>query len=276
MQQLVYLGTFILILYLGVRLAATMTARLAGAKYKAYRQLAARYGGKYESRGLNEPPTVSFMHNGSYVRVGLAPTVAGQTPSPRTRVVARFARGLPFRLELAPIARPAPPQPPKGTRLVRVGDADFDRAFITQANDADIAREFLRAPVRWAIENLRSLAPPSGMLISVNPERLLVQVDRNLGANVDALGYAVDEALGILEQLEASVADRLSEGIAIVAVGPAAVEDAGPPLCKVCGDPITDTHVVCTKCHTPHHRDCWSFVGGCSIFGCNGKKCVSA
>jgi Prokaryotic RING finger family 1 len=275
MLQLVILAAFILVLYLIVRGAATLTARLAGARFKAYRHLAARYYGKYESRGLSEPPTVSFMHGGSSVRVGLAPTVAGQPPWPRTRVVARFARGLPFRMELAPISRPSPAQAPKGTRHVRVGDAEFDRAFITQANDAEIAREFLNLSVRCAVENLRRMAPPSGMLISVNPERMLVQVDRNLGAQVEALGNAVREALDILEQLQTSVAARLSQGISIVDVGPASEEDAGPPVCKVCGDAITEVHVVCTTCRTPHHRDCWSFIGGCSIFGCTGKQCVT-
>ena len=30
------------------------------------------------------------------------------------------------------------------------------------------------------------------------------------------------------------------------------------------------------SCRTPHHRDCWEFVGACSIFGCNGKQSVPA
>src|SRR5215218_3383885 len=115
--------------------------------------------------------------------VGLAPTIPGQPALPRTRVVARFAKGLPFRLELMPALRPAPAQPPKGTRPVRCGQPEFDRNYSVQANDAEMAREFLRPPeVREAIEGLRRLAPPSGMLVSINPERLLVQVDRNLGA----------------------------------------------------------------------------------------------
>jgi hypothetical protein len=276
MEALAILGIFVLVLYLVVRAAATLTARLAGARYKAYRNLAARYGGKYESRGLAEPPTVSFPYNGANVRVGLAPNVPGQPSWPRTRVVARFNRGLPFRMELAPISRPAPAQPPKGTRLVRIGEADFDRSYVTQANDGDIAREFLNPLVRLSIEHLRRMSPPSGMLLSVNPERMLVQVDRNLGVQVDALAFAVRQALEILDQLQVSVAVRVSQGISIVDVGPAAVEESGPPVCKVCGDPITEVHVVCTTCRTPHHRDCWSFVGGCSIFGCNGKQCAPA
>ena len=153
-MELFVLGLIVLMLYIIVRLAATALADLAAMKYKAYRQLASRYRGKYENRGLADPPTVSFAHHGSSVRVGLAPHVAGQPQAPRTRVVARFGRGLPFRLELAPASRPAPAQAPKGTRPVRLGEAEFDRAYTVQANDADMAREFLGPEVRRAIEDL--------------------------------------------------------------------------------------------------------------------------
>jgi hypothetical protein len=273
MEQLAILGILLLLIYVLIRSVASASARMAGARYRAYRQLAARYQGKYESRGLSDPPTVSFGHRGSAVRVGLAPTIPGQSSLPRTRVVARFAKGLPFRLELAPASRPAPPQPPKGTRPIRVGVADFDRAFVVQANDPEMARELLGPSVRRAVDNLRRLAPPSGMLLSINPERMLVQVDRNLGLQVEALAYAVREAIDIHDCLQASVAARLSQGVEVVSVGPAAVEE-GPPTCKVCGDPIVEYHVVCASCRTPHHRDCWTFIGGCSIFGCNSKQCA--
>jgi hypothetical protein len=277
-MEIVVLGIIILILYGAVRLFAAVMSGLAGARHRAYRQLAARYRGRYENRGLVDPPTVSFAYNGSSVRVGLAPNVAGQVAPPRTRVVIRFGRGLPLRCELMPAARPAPSQPPRGTRPVKSGDPDFDRAFVIQANDPGLVGELLRPPAaRRAVESLRRMAPPAGMLISINPERLLVQVDRNLGLAAPALEQAVREALVLHDQLQQSVAVGLAEGIDIVAVGPTvADESAGPPVCKVCGDPIEAVHVICLACRTPHHRDCWTFVGGCSIFGCQGKQCGPA
>ena len=72
-----------------------------------------------------------------------------------------------------------------------IGDQEFDRGYVVQANDPDMAREFLAPSVRWAIGNLSRLGPPGGMLVSINPERLLVQVDRNLGLNAEALAQAV-------------------------------------------------------------------------------------
>ncbi|MGE3820863.1 MAG: RING finger protein, partial [Isosphaeraceae bacterium] len=270
------LGFIILMIYLAVRAAVTASAWLSGNRFRAYRTLASRYRGRYESRGLSDPPTVSFEHAGTNVRVGLAPNVPGQALGPRTRVVARFARGIPFRLELAPAARPSPPQPPKGTRLVRVGDADFDRAFVVQANDPEMAQAFLNAPARKAIVSLQRLAPPSGMLLSVNPERLLVQVDKNLALLSDALIQAVHHALVLHDGLIEGVSSRLNQGIEIVENAEAPQEVFGPPICKVCGELILGPAVLCQSCRTPHHRDCWEFVGVCSIYGCGQKQSLPA
>src|SRR3954469_1412843 len=132
-MQLIILGAIILLIYVLIRASVAAGAWVSGSRYRAYRQLAARYKGKYESRGISDPPTVSFSYNGSNVRVGLAPQVAGQASNPRTRVVARFRRGLPFRFELAPASRPSPVQAPKGTRLVRVGEPEWDRGYVVQA-----------------------------------------------------------------------------------------------------------------------------------------------
>ena len=269
----IYVAFVALTLYAMIRGGVKALGWITGTRFRAYRILAAKYRGRYENRGMSDPPTISFTHNGSTVRVGLAPQFPGQPTYPRTRVVARFAKGLPFRLELAPVGRPTSAQPPKGTRPVRVGDAEFDRAFVVQANDPEMARDFLTAPVRWAVANLLKLAPPGGMLVSINPERMLVQVDRNLGSSVDWLSQGVQEALTIHDGLQSGVAARLGEGVAIVASGPASAEDAGPPTCKVCGEAISGTpKVFCSTCRTPHHRDCWEFIGSCSVFGCKGKS----
>jgi Prokaryotic RING finger family 1 len=276
-MELVILGLVVLFLYISIRALSTFSAWVTGRRYQAYRNLAARYRGKYESRGLSDPPTVSFLYNGSTVRVGLAPTIAGQPGQiPRTRVVARFGKGIPFRMELAPVCRPAPPQPPRGTRTVRLRDRDFAATYTVQANDEEMARDFLTSDVRYSVELLQKTVHPGGMLVSINPERLLVQVDRNLGQSGEALAQAVREALVIHDGLLDGVHRRMSQGIAIVDRPGAPDEDAGPPICKVCGEPIdAGDAVVCASCNTPHHRDCWEYVGACSIYGCNGKVGVT-
>jgi hypothetical protein len=270
-MELIILALTVIFIYAFIRLLASFSSWMTGARYRAYRQLAHRFGGRYESRGISDPPTVSFTHRGATIRVGLAPTIPGQPVNPRTRVVARFRRGLPFRLELAPVSRPSPPLSPKGTRPVRVGDAEFDRGFVVQANDAEMARDFLSPQVRWTLANLQRLVHPGGMLISVNPERLLVQIDRNLGNSTEALSQMVNDALILFDGLQQGVSRRMSEGISIVPSTELDV-DNGPPVCKVCGETIDDGPVIlCASCRTPHHRECWEYVGFCSIYGCGSK-----
>jgi Prokaryotic RING finger family 1/Protein of unknown function (DUF3137) len=261
----------IVCIYFFIRYLARFGAWISGSNFRAYWQLATRYHGRYESRGLSDSPTVSFTHNGSTVRVGLAPTIAGQPDQfPRTRVVARFARGIPFRLELVPATRPAPHQPPKGTRLVKLDDLEFDRGFVVQANDQDIAKDFLSPSARQVINTLQKAG---GMRVSINPERILVQIDRNLGLKTEALAWAVQNALVLHDGLIEGVSRRITQGIAIVdQPDDAWHEDEASPICKVCGEPIAGGAViVCAVCGTPHHRDCWEYVGACSIYGCDGK-----
>ena len=278
-MELVRIVVIVLVLYGIMRLVGRIAKGVSGSRFRAYRQVARRYGGRYESRGMVDPPTVSFDHGGSGVRVGLAPAVPGQPAGPKTRVVARFEHGQPLRLEVSPRARPGPAQEPRGTRPVRLGRPEFDRVFLVRSNDPGLAAELLERPgFRLALERLRGLAPPAGMLLSVSPERLLVQVDRNLAAQAGLLEAAVGEALALHDALRDGVEARMTEGIAIVAAGPATEEEAGPSMCKVCGEGIErdGPHVICLACRSPSHRDCWDYVGGCPIFGCRGKQCISA
>jgi hypothetical protein len=43
--------------------------------------------------------------------------------------------------------------------------------------------------------------------------------------------------------------------------------------CLVCAHPVAGSAaLVCSRCATPHHGDCWEFVGGCSVYGCGGTS----
>lgn len=272
MAELTILVFFVAI-YAIVRLVSTV-ASWTGTWHRPYSQLAVAFDGRVESRGNDRSPLVSFEYKGSLVRVGLAPEQPGQIESiPRSRVVARFAEGVPFRLELAPYSRIGQAQPPKGTRRVEVDEPHFNRAYVVHANDQEIARDFLTPVVQLAVNRMHELAHQGGMLISVSPERMLVQVDRDLGVEVDLLAWAVRDSLLLHDALIEAVEKRLKQGVAIIEGSPDDPPALDPVVCKVCGDAITEGVVmVCETCKTPHHRDCWNYVGGCSIYGCQGKK----
>ena len=45
------------------------------------------------------------------------------------------------------------------------------------------------------------------------------------------------------------------------------------PYCRVPVDTADDNELVCAGCGTPHHKDCYSENGGCTVFGC---RCAPA
>lgn len=45
-------------------------------------------------------------------------------------------------------------------------------------------------------------------------------------------------------------------------------------LCRVCGAELTDKLMLCQRCETPHHQDCWDYNGGCAIYGCQVRTHV--
>mgnify|MGYP006286410321 CR=1 FL=1 len=74
------------------------------------------------------------------------------------------------------------------------------------------------------------------------------------GSVEEACG-SVEEACGSAEDLCETAEERMIE-------------------CPVCGSPIEDEPRYCPRCDTPHHQDCWDYVGGCAIFACrdHGKS----
>lgn len=272
------MGIFALILVLifvygVIRAIAAVGAWAFGVRYRAFRRLARRYGGRCETRGMSGSPIVSFSHGGDLVRIGLAPPGPNGTARPATRIIVRFRRAVPLRLELAPVGRELPRRALKGTNPVRLGDLEFDGGFVVQANDVDMARDVLSPRARWAIHGLERLVHPGGLYVTVSPERLLTQLDRGLSENTEALFEAVAETLALRDALAEGVARRRTEGVELLDDSGSADPDAGPAVCKVCGEPIDGGPVVvCDACGTPHHRECWEYVGRCSIYGCGCKE----
>ncbi len=260
-----------------IRALARLASEAGSGRFGGYRALAEHFGGQYESRGLTRPPTVCFRTRDASARVGLAANPPDREGPPRMRFVARFDHAMPLRLELQSAAGRAPAQLPRGTRIVRTGDAGFDRDYIARANDPEMAIAALSTSSRQSIEALAGLGGPDGLIISLSHERLLVQVDRDLGARFELLRALVDRSLILLTGVQAAAASRVGQGVAFVVEhddsGEPSIE-ALSPHCKVCGvaiEPETPT-VVCEACGTPHHRDCWEFVGGCSVYGCKGRE----
>ena len=125
------------------RSASRTTARTSGSAWR--RRCRARRSGRGPGSWRGSAQGLPFRHG----------TGPGQPPRP-----AAAAQGDAARPGRRPGVRP---------RVRRPGQRRRDGPRVPDAGGPVVGRD-----------DLQRLAPPSGMLVSINPERLLVQVDRNL------------------------------------------------------------------------------------------------
>ncbi len=145
---------------------------------------------------------------------------------------------------------------------VRSFDDRFDLVF---PHDGERG---VRLPLEvWThFARLDDLARPPSPLLEVRERRALLYFP--LGETENRKPEDVfRSACAMLEVLLRAVAPTRSDpGVRILASDSGV--GAAPALCQVCGEVVTAERIACTRCRTPHHRDCWDYHGSCSTFGC--------
>ena len=70
----------------------------------------------------------------------------------------------------------------------------------------------------------------------------------------------IQRSSAILKELLESVASLVTLGAleTVLAQG----------TCLVCATDLKGDVTHCAKCNTPHHRECWEYFNGCSLFAC--------
>lgn len=47
------------------------------------------------------------------------------------------------------------------------------------------------------------------------------------------------------------------------------------PLCAICRYAVQGSgRILCPRCDTPHHPDCWEYNEGCAIYGCSTSAAI--
>ncbi len=234
---------------------------------KAWARFAEQRDGQALDRVPFEPPRVAWVHRNS--RAVLSVQEAGDSAERAyTQVTYTMPAGWTTRLEVFP--QKLGPEAPGLLAFedLEVGDPEFDPRFVVKSSDPDFARKFFDAPTRRAVEDLRSLRRNDHVLVSLNSSRLMVRKLGVLAAPAD-----LDVFAGLADALLDRVLVFWQKASGIEIVDEPAGADAGEVHCQVCGHPIPgDNRVVCRKCRTPHHEDCWTFNEGCSTYACGEKK----
>lgn len=220
-------------------------------------QVAGRLRGTVSpSEGLG-PRSVTFLIEGRHASIEFE-----ERETPQTRVRVSMSRRSPgvFR-----ILRPSGAMGLLGTRDIKVGNVKFDRHwYITARPETLVRRIFTEDRIDQVMRSVERLAPFTSPAIEITRDVLVVRVEghQHREADLDALVQTASEFVGYLLRLGPE------EGIAWVAEG-----EAG--LCPVCAASMDEGVVHCDRCKTPHHEECWTYVGQCSTYACKGKRCVA-
>jgi hypothetical protein len=117
------------------------------------------------------------------------------------------------------------------------------------------------------VDRLCNLPPFVGIIVSLNRERLILS-KASVITDVPVLRRFVEDALVIYSRID-SLLDEAA-GLQVVEAGGLVVDK---PICNVCGAEIDRTdQVLCQRCETPLHRDCWRYNKKCAVFGCGSTS----
>jgi len=228
-----------------------------------YDRLARRFGGRGHSAGLFETPSATFAVDGVLVRVDIFTT--GSRHSRHFTQVHLEWPDPHLRFEVFPDGIWARMGRLIGMQDIEIGSPEFDRDYIIRSSDIPAVRSFLSGPVQYQINLLRGLLGNGDIYISLGAGRLLVK-KLGLIREFSPLLELVQMSL----ELHAQALLTHSSGIEFEEQSTAQPVDSA--MCQVCGDSIESDMIICRRCKTPHHQDCWNYFGRCSTYGCGETR----
>jgi hypothetical protein len=259
-------AALIVILSLVAMALALFPARRAGQWNEAFAHVARRFHGLLHPGGIFSWPSASLQHGHAHVRLGFLPLRDGSGD-----------RCLQFAIQQGDIAsrceifyyqtRPALLPQRRGLLPAEFDWEDFRRRWQVLAEDGDASRQLLSDGVRHAIEMLWRQPSPGEMTISLLRGWLVVRKVWHSARGID-LEIFVERACALADQINLAAA----AGIEFVAGEEAQLLEESH--CGVCGDALVSEIVICSRCNTPHHRDCWQYTGGCSTYACGSRDCT--
>jgi hypothetical protein len=261
----VFLFVFVFIIIVGV--AFFLHAQSIYEANEVFSRLARKFRGRCTAARFFQRPEVRFAYKGHQVLVDVHST-GGKHPTYYTQLHISWPDSS-LRVEVRPEGFFSQMGKFLGMEDIEIGSPEFDQQYIITGNDPDAIRQLLNSEVQACTNQLRSFLGNDDIYISVRGGRLLIKKRSYIRQ------YPMLErfTLRSLELFDRALLTSM-EGIEFV-------EDRGDigwkeAMCQICGEEIQDGAVLCVSCKTPHHRDCWDYYGGCSTYGCGGRRCVAA
>jgi len=250
----------LLIFFVIASVLAIAQNRRAGLN-EAYKRLAHRYDGSYWPGDWFSTPSVRFHYEGVNVVVDLHKT-GGRHARYYTQVHMSWPDPE-FRCEIFPESMLSRIGRAMGVQDIKIGSPDFDERYVVRSSSPQETCNFLSGAVQFQVDKIRHLLGNGHVHVKFEGGRLVVR-KRSLIRDDQLLSALTALAL----ELHAHALLTQSAGIEFE--NETVAQPVGEPTCQVCGEGIKENElmVICRRCKTPHHRDCWEYTSVCSTYGC--------
>lgn len=232
-----------------------------GGLQAAYRLLAQRFHGECSGTGWFSMPRVRFLYRSVHVLVealahgppdlGQGLAVCMRLPWP----------DLDLRAEIRCPAWPPHMVPRDGLQTLSPASDKLGLRCSVRGTDSRAVTEVFNEVVHLHVEQLRTRPTVSPLCIQLGWGVMTITKVIPIQHGPDLVRF-VETALDLYDQ---ALLTR-TRGITFVQQQSAQVLEQ--VVCRVCGEAIREGLVFCRRCKTPHHRDCWQYVGRCSVFAC--------
>jgi hypothetical protein len=268
MGILVFFLGFAVVSFVGLILYSVIST-LRNEREKKWRFLEAtarRLKGRHIPGGMMDPHSIEFEIAGRPANVEFEPS--GDERSGRTTLTVRLGRPSSGTLHILREGFGYEFLKLFGAQDLSIGDRDFDREYVVKAMPESLAAEIFSPDRRaMAITAVRRLSGWSDPTIELTRDQLRVRVRDELTneGSVVTLVKTATEFLGFIQgPAPKPTGIELGE-----------VRTTGQSTCPVCGTAMGSGPVRCEACKTPHHKECWTYVGQCSTYACKGKRWVA-
>lgn len=152
-----------------------------------------------------------------------------------------------------------------GVRYIELDNSAFNNAFLVQGNDAPAIRELLTPAAQTAIRQMTQSSRSGDLYLSIGGGTLRA-TKRGVLIGESELAHFVTAFAQLLQ----AARDVQKTGVDVLpASDPPPLEQTA---CGVCGESLQGKVVYCDSCRTPHHFDCWEYLGACSVYACGEKR----
>ncbi len=249
----------LLVILIAVMMTWASQAHVGAERWsRAFLAVAVKHGGWHSSGGWFGRPTARFRYGGTTVVVD---SVVGGRPKRRYLQVRINFPDATLRCEAFP-RRMEPRLPFLGMTDSATGAVGFDTEYVVRGDDREQTRRFFSDGVQLQLNRLRYMLGNDNIYLAVQRGQLLAKKEFPRHGGVDQITELVQITLDLYDQA------ILTRSAAIHFLEQETLQPIDQCVCMVCGDELLEDVVLCRRCKTPHHRDCWMYYGACSTYGC--------